>query len=383
MLDKSSIENGYFAPTSEIELSQFIEASANAGTQLWLAGGGTRLERNAPVEPARILSSRKMTGIVDYEPGALTLVVRAGTPVEEIVLMLEREGQVLAFEPMDHRRVLGTAGTPTIGGVIGANVSGPRRLTAGACRDHLLGVRFVDGRGRIVKNGGRVMKNVTGMDLTKLLCGSFGTLGLVTEVCLKTAPIPEREETLVISGIDAAQTIPIFSSALATPFEISGAAYRTGTVWLRIEGFSKQIAYRRDRLKSLFGKHSVEIFEGTQSKLLWLGLRDLHHFVASELPVWEILLKPTDAPAVASALENLGGSTSLDWGGARVWYSGVAAAADIHRICAPGQARLVRTDGSWQQPFFPPENDFVTRISEGLRKTFDPAGIFNSALLDH
>ncbi|TBY58861.1 FAD-binding protein [Rhizobium leguminosarum bv. viciae] len=382
MVDNSPLDVDCFAPTSETELAEFIVVSAKAGTQLRIAGGSTRIEPWRAQDQAPVLSSRQMAGIVDYEPGALTLIARAGTPLEEIVSLLEREGQALAFEPMDHRRVLRTTGTPTIGGVVGANVSGPRRLAVGACRDHLLGVRFVDGRGRIVKNGGRVMKNVTGLDLTKLVCGSFGTLGMVTEVSLKTAPIPESEETLEISGITATEATTIFSTALATPFEISGAAYRSGTAWLRIQGFAEQLAYRRERLKSLFGKYLVEVFDGAQSKLHWLGIRDLHHFVATEQPLWQILVKPTDAAPVASALEDLGGATSLDWGGGLVWYSGEAAAADVRRVGTPGHARLIRANGLGHQRFFPPESDYVSRISQALRKTFDPAGIFNSALLD-
>ena len=172
------------APGDEAELAAFVADSAAARRALRIVGGGTRLPASAFAQ-GTTLTTRELRGIVTYEPGELTLIARAGTPLDEIEATLAAQGQALAFEPMDHRVLLGrtgtpTIGTPTIGGVVAANVCGPQRVQAGAARDHLLGVRFVDGQGRVIKNGGRVMKNVTGMDLGKLLAGSFGTLGVLT-----------------------------------------------------------------------------------------------------------------------------------------------------------------------------------------------------------
>ena len=182
-------------PETEAELAAII---TGAEGPLRIEGGGTRPIGGAS-NGAR-LSTSAMTGVELYEPGALTLVVRAGTPLDEVEATLAAEGQRLAFEPMDHRGLLGTSGTPTIGGVVAANVSGPRRIQAGACRDFLLGVRFVDGQGRIIRNGGRVMKNVTGYDLVRLMAGSYGTLGVLTEVALKVLPAPRATGTCFARG---------------------------------------------------------------------------------------------------------------------------------------------------------------------------------------
>ncbi|MDK4737038.1 FAD-binding protein [Rhizobium sp. CNPSo 3490] len=382
MVAKPSFDDNCLAPTSEDELSDLVTESARSGAQLRVIGGGTRLEPMSLASGQKAVSTRLITGVVDYEPGALTLVARAGTPLHQIETLLEGEGQILAFEPMDHRHLLETTGTPTVGGMVGANVCGPRRLFAGACRDHLLGVRFVDGSGRVVKNGGRVMKNVTGLDLSKLICGSFGTLGIVTEVSIKTAPAPEREETLVFGDVTVSEANVIFTTALATPFEISGAAYSRRTATLRIQGFPQQIASRRERLKELFRNYSIDVFDGERSKQYWIGMRDVRHFAATGHPVWQILVRPTDALGVVSGLERLGGTTSLDWGGGLIWYNGEAPEADIRRVCGRGQARAVRRAALEIKSFFPPENEFVSRVSRSLRAAFDPAGILNSDLLD-
>ena len=210
-------------PQNEAELAEMV-AAANGPLQV--RGGGTR-PVGKPVDGA-VISAAGLSGIVDYEPGALTLVVRAGTPVAEVEAALAAEGQRLAFEPMDHRALLGTEGTPTIGGVVAANVSGPRRFSVGAARDFLLGVRFVDGSGRILKNGGRVMKNVTGYDLVKLMAGSYGTLGVLSEASFKVLPVPEQTLTLELVTADERKAQEAMTRALTSPYEVSGAAVLPG-----------------------------------------------------------------------------------------------------------------------------------------------------------
>ncbi len=369
------------APTDEAGLAAFlVEACANE-KPLCIMGGGTRLHPRFPFETIT-LTTRNLSGIVTYEPGAMTLIARAGTPLEEIEAALVTEGQALAFEPMDHRTVLGTLGSPTIGGLVAMNASGPRRILAGACRDHLLGVRFVDGQGRIIKNGGRVMKNVTGLDLSKLLCGSFGTLGVLTEVAIKTLPAPETELTIGFSNLSVAEASSMFQAALATPLEISGAVFRWGTAWLRIEGRSKQVDYRREKLLRLLPHHSVEFLDETVSKDLWRRLRDLHHFAEPQLPLWRILIKPTDAPHIVSALEALGGTASLDWGGGLIWFTGDTDPLEVRRACGTGRAVLLRAGTTSAGPMFAPETDAVAQLSHALRKRFDPAGILNRGLMD-
>ncbi|MGI6245785.1 MAG: FAD-binding protein [Pseudochelatococcus sp.] len=378
--DAMTGETAVNAPRDEGEVAAFVAESHAGRRRLRIAGGGTRLQAGA-VDADSLLTTRELAGIVTYEPGALTLIARAGTPVEDIERVLAAEGQALAFEPMDHRVLLGANGTPTIGGVVGANVSGPRRVQAGACRDHLLGVRFVDGRGRIVRNGGRVMKNVTGLDLGKLLCGSHGTLGVLTEVALKTLPVAESQQSLAFPGVSAGEAAAIFSAALGTPFEVSGAAFHAGTAWLRIEGLAPQVDYRRERLTSLFRDREIGVIDDAESRRLWRGLRDVRHFAGTADAVWRILVKPTDAPEVVAALERLGGETSLDWGGGLIWYAGGADAPSVRRAAGSGRAVAVRRAALPAQAAFPPEPKAVADLSAALRRTFDPAGIFNPGLM--
>jgi glycolate oxidase FAD binding subunit len=370
------------APLDEVELAAFLVEACASATSLHVMGSGTRLTSGFPSETGT-LTTRRLRGIVTYEPGAMTLIARAGTPIDEIEAALAAEGQALAFEPMDYRTVLGTLGSPTIGGAVATNASGPRRVQAGACRDHLLGVRFVDGQGRIIKTGGRVMKNVTGLDLGKLLCGSFGTLGVLTEVAIKTLPAPECELSIGFNNVSVAEASRIFQTALATPFEISGAAFRSGTAWLRIEGRSKQVDYRREKIFSLLPSHdNVDFLYETNSKALWGQLRDLHHFADPQLPLWRILIKPTDAPKIASALEALGGTVSLDWGGGLIWYAGVAEPIEVRRVSGAGRAMLLRFGSAVTGTMFPPELGAVAQLSDALRKRFDPAGILNRGLME-
>jgi glycolate oxidase FAD binding subunit len=383
MMNPNSKINGpieVISPKDEAELSAFVADSFARGTPLRIAGGGTRLDLGA-LNAQQTLTSRALTGVVTYEPGALTLIARAGTPLEEVEQTLEAEGQALAFEPMDHRGLLGSSGVPTIGGVVAANVSGPRRLQAGACRDHLLGVRFVDGRGRKIKNGGRVMKNVTGLDLSKLICGSFGTLGVLTEVALKTLPRAEGQLTLVFSKVSLQEACTIFASALATPYEVSGAVYHQGSAWLRVEGFAQQAAYRADRLKALFREKQIDVIADEESRPLWRGFKNVEVFAQSSEPLWRILIKPSEAPALARSLQLLGGDVFVDWGGGLVWYCGPAQSAEVRSAASAGRAVLIRQAARPASDRFPEDTGAISRLSAALRKTFDPAGILNPKLM--
>ncbi|WP_347266640.1 FAD-binding protein [Paracoccus sp. (in: a-proteobacteria)] len=372
----STALQGALAPATEAELAEIIAGCCRGHAPLRIRGGGTRVETGHL--SGEVLDLSRLTGVVTYAPGDMVLIARPGTPLDEIETMLAAEGQALAFEPPDMRAVLGRNGRPTVGGMVAANASGPRRLLAGACRDHILGLRFVDGQGRILKNGGRVMKNVTGLDLVKLQGGAFGTLGVLSEVVLKTLPhLPERG-TLAVHGLDAAQAVGLFSAALATPHEVSGAAFHGGSAWLRIEGIGPQLAYRRERLSALMHPHEVEFLDAPATQALWQGLRDLGIFAGSEAPLWRLLVKPTEAPGVVQALETLGGRTLLDWGGGLVWYAGPGTAAQLRGIAR--HATLIRRAGL-AGPAFPPEAPAVARLSDGLRRAFDPAGILNPGLM--
>ncbi|PZQ48432.1 MAG: FAD/FMN-containing dehydrogenase [Rhodovulum sulfidophilum] len=361
------------APATEAELAATIAEAARDRRPLAPRGGGTRSDP-AAAPRGEPLSTARLTGIVDYEPGALTLIARAGTPLAAIEAALAAEGQALAFEPPDLRGLLGTAGAPTIGGVVATNASGPRRLLAGACRDHLLGLRFVDGRGRILRTGGRVMKNVTGLDLGKLLCGARGTLGVLTEVALKTLPAPRASLTLAFPGTDLSGAIDLFTAALSTPWEVSGAAWRAGTAWLRLEAPEAQLAYRRDRLTGLLGTREVEDLDAAATTALWRDLRDLTDFAPPGVPVWRVLTRPSRAAALAGALAETGGAVALDWGGHLLWYAGPAEGAAIRALPGGRLATRIRRGDGPADAAFPPEAD---PLAARLHAVFDPAGILN------
>ncbi len=373
-------------PQSEAELAEMV---AGANGPLRIVGGGTR-DVGRPVEGEE-LSSLGLSGVTLYEPGALTLVVRAGTPLAEVEAVLAGEGQRLAFEPMDHRGLLGTSGEPTIGGAVAANVSGPRRVQAGACRDFLLGVRFVDGAGRVVANGGRVMKNVTGYDLVKLMAGSWGSLGVLSELSFKVLAIPQAEATLVGRGLDPEAGVKALSVALGSPFDVSGAAHLCGgaaRTQVRIEGLEASVAYRRDRLKELLP--GFEAVEGADSAALWAEVRDVAPFAGQAGAVWKVSVRPSDAPGMCKALaeEGLAHQAILDWGGGLVWLlvpetgDGGAAAVRGQVAALGGHATLVRGSAALRNtvPVFQPEVPALAALSRGLRAKFDPRGILNPGL---
>ena len=366
-------------PANEQELAEAIRDTSGP---LVVRGGGTR-----PIGRALVgapLSVAAMTGIAMYEPGALTLVAASGTPVSEIDAALAAEGQRLPFEPMDHRGLLGTEGTPTIGGVVATNASGPRRVQAGACRDSLIGVRFVDGGGAIIKNGGRVMKNVTGYDLVKLFAGSWGTLGVLSEVSFKLLPSPESAATVVFDGLDPALAVALMAAGLGSPFDVSGAArLPDGRTALRVEGFATSVAYRAGELTrhlSRFG--AANVLDTEQTKAYWQDIRDVVPFHGREGDVWRLSVKPSDAPHLIEALSV---EALMDWGGGLVWLL-TEPGADLRAILSgfTGHATLIRASAETRAQVAPfhPEAAAVAALSSGLRAKFDPRGILNPGLME-
>ena len=366
-------------PATENELA---EAVRDADGPLAVRGGGTR-PVGRPLD-GDILETGGLAGITLYEPGALTLVARAGTPLAEVEAALAAEGQRLPFEPMDYRGLLGTTGESTLGGMVATNASGPRRVQAGACRDNLIGVRFVDGRGAVIKNGGRVMKNVTGYDLVKLMAGSWGTLGVLTEVSFKLLPAPDSAATLVFAGLETAQAVALMAAALGSPWEVSGAAHLPdGRALLRVEGFAASVSYRAGEL----ARHLARF--GTPSRLdreetgaLWAGVRDVAAFHGQPGDVWRIAVKPSDAPAL---LARAGGTALLDWGGGLAWVL-LPEGTDLRaRLGAyGGHATLIRASVETRRRIAPfqPQTGPVKRLIEGLWQKFDPCGTLNPGLME-
>jgi glycolate oxidase FAD binding subunit len=237
-------------PDSEQAVATIVADAVKAGKPLAIEGGGTRRAITRPVQAAQTLNLSALNGITLYEPAEMVIGAWVGTPLKEIEAALAAENQILSFEPADYRAALGTEGEPTIGGVVAGNISGPRRILAGAARDNLIGVRFVNGRGEIIKNGGRVMKNVTGLDLVKLQAGAWGTLGVLTEVIFKVTPRPPEGRTLVVEGLPDRDGVDLLGRAMGTPFEVNGAAHLPASggeparTAMRLEGFPEQLDYR-------------------------------------------------------------------------------------------------------------------------------------------
>ncbi len=359
-------------PSTEEELSEIIRG---ANGPLHIRGGGTRALRRVAGE---VLETGGLSGISLYEPGALTLVVKAGTPLAEVDTALAAERQRLAFEVPDLRGLLGRAGASTIGGVVATNASGPRRIQGCACRDNLIGVRLVDGAGIILKNGGRVMKNVTGYDLVKLMAGAQGTLGVLTEVAFKLQAVPEAEATVVLPVADSAAAVAMLSRALGSPYDLSGAAY-DGRVLLRVEGMAGSVAYRSAALSALIGG---DIVTAADSAAIWAGIRDVAAFAGRVGAIWRVSVKPTDGPVLLAAL-GAHVDRVMDWGGGLVWLL-VPGGDDAVRIRGlvnrlGGHATLMR--GPADVPAFHPETAPIAALSQALRAQFDPRGILNPGLM--
>ncbi len=381
-------------PTTEAQACAVVASLATGGTPVSLQGGGTRAGFGRPAQVVSTISSAGLTGITLYEPAEMVIGARAGTPLALVQRTLAERGQMLPFEPMDHRPLLGSEGEPTIGAVAAGNISGPRRINAGAARDSLIGIRLINGRGEMVKSGGRVMKNVTGLDLVKLVAGAHGTLGFLTEVVFRVLPRPERIATLVWHGLADERAVSLLSAALGSPFEPMAAAHLPAGIGaeqartlLRLENFSASIDYRAGALSELLGEYGEpKLVEGEESEALWRMVRDAAFFADSGEAVWRLSLAPSAGPravaAIAAALPRA--RWFYDWGGGLVWLAVPAAddagAAAIRGAVRPlgGHATLVRAPDAIRAavPVFEPLSEPLLRVTAGIKQSFDPAGIF-------
>ncbi len=382
-------------PGTEAEACERVRAASARSERLRIVGGGTKTGLGRPPQDEASLSARGLTGITLYEPAEMVIGARAGTPLAEVEALLATKGQMLPFEPVDYRGVFGTDGEPTIGAVAAINNSGPRRINAGAARDSLIGVRFVNGRGEAIKSGGRVMKNVTGLDLVKLMAGAHGTLGFLTEVTFKVLPANERVSTLVFSGLDDAKAIALLAAALGSPFEPTGAAHLPAgrgageaRTLIRIEGFSESITYRLGELRRLLKRFGApETLDGEASAALWRGVRDAAPLVEPRGDaLWRISTAPSKGPALTAAIAaRREARWFYDWGGGLVWLATPAegdAGAEAIRAAVRaqgGHATLVRAPDAVRAavPVFEPLPEPLMRVTAGIKAAHDAAGIFN------
>jgi len=396
-------------PRDAKEVEAAVQWALGAERALEIVGHGSKRAIGRPAQTDLTLDLASLSGVTLYEPDELVLSAKAGTSLGEIEALVASKGQQLAFEPMDYAPLLGsTAGRGTIGGALAANLAGPRRIKAGAARDHFLGFSAVSGRGETFKSGGRVVKNVTGYDLCKLMAGSWGTLAALTEVTIKVLPRPETEATVFLAGLDDAKAVAAMTAAMGTSCEVSGAAHLPATVAarvplgeamaagraltaLRLEGVAPSVAHRKAVVMAAmrpFGE--VGAVDDMVSRNLWRAVRDVTPFAAirtgAEVPLWCISTAPAKGAElmrlIAAAVD---ADVLYDWAGGRlwvlIWRADDAAAALVRgavKACG-GHATLVRAPAAMRAAadvFEPPETALAA-LTNRVKDSFDPKGIFN------
>ncbi len=396
-------------PATERELQRFIGDAARAQMPVEIVGAGTKRDIGRPVNSGAVISTDGLTGLTLYEPTELVMGARAGTPLPRIEDELARKGQMLAFEPIDLGPVLGNApGRGTIGAVFATNLSGSRRVIAGAARDHLLGIEAVTGAGQAFRGGGRVMKNVTGYDLCRAVCGSWGTLAVMSSVTFKVLPRPERTGTLVFLGLDDRSAVEALCAALGTPFEVSGAIHlqaplaarlrhdglrseQKSVTAVRIETFSSSYTYRIDRLRTALAAFGdIHLLDDESSLAFWGELRQLSVLQGSAAPLWRISTAPRSGPQVVAAIARyMDCKAYYDWSGGLIWAEVLdtadAGASDIRRVIAShgGHATLIRAAPSVRASVdvFQPLDPGLAEVSRGIKAVFDPHDVLNRGRL--
>lgn len=360
------------APRDTQDLRQIVADAAAGGGKLELRGGGTRSAFGAPRE-AEPVSLAALTGVVDYDPAELVLTVRPGTPLAEVEALVAAEGQMLAFEPW------GGAGA-TIGGTVAAGVAGSRRVTAGSARDHLLGLTAISGRGEAFVAGAKVVKNVTGYDLPKLMAGSWGRLGVMTELTLKVLPRPRVAVTMLARGLSLRAAYAAMACALGSNAEVSAAAHlRTGEMLLRVAGFAPSVEARCSALPGLLAAHCpLQRLADEEAQPLWhraMTGGDLSGEVR-----WKVHLPPRAAPDLIERLQPLGIEWAMDWGGGLVWVAldrhDEAVRQEAARLGGEAMLAVAPADLRARVPAFHPRRPGVTALEQRLRRAFDPAGVF-------
>ena len=391
-------------PRDRNDIEAAVQWALGGGKSLEIVGHGSKRALGRPSQHDATLDVSALSGVTLYEPQELVLSAKAGTPLAEIDAVLAAQGQSLAFEPMDYGPVLGEPeGQSTIGGVIAANLSGPRRIKVGTVRDHFLGLIAVSGRGETFKSGGRVVKNVTGYDLCKLLAGSWGTLGVMTDITLKVLPQPEAEATLVLYGLNEREAGEAMTKAMGSPFDVSGAAHlpdylaarldglgrSDAATLLRIEGIKPSVAPRIEGLeRALRPIHAMAKLDERASRPLWRAIRDARPLAADTevgaRPLWRISTAPGQGCEIAARISPAS-QLFFDWAGGLVWVAPPAApdcgAAAIRRAVAEvgGHATLVRGPAAARASVdvFEPVGKALAGLTKRVKESFDPKGVLN------
>ena len=390
-------------PRDAKEVEDAVRWALSNDKALEVAGRGTKRGIGRPSQTDMTLDLSGLSGVTLYEPEELILSAKAGTPLADIEKQLDDSDQELAFEPIDYGPLLGgSANSGTIGGAIAANLSGPRRIKSGAARDHFLGVSAVTGRGELMKSGGRVVKNVTGYDLCKMIAGSWGTLAAMTDITVKVLPKAETQATVAVLGLDDAAAARAMTAALGSPFDVSGAAHlpdhivsyfdglpgREAATVLRLEGVAPSVAHRKATLAKLlepFGM--IAIIDDEESRALWRGIRDAKPFAADQArnrPLWRISTAPTRGHEVVAKLTPAA-QIFYDWGGGLIWVAmpyadepdAVAVRSAVSEV--GGHATLVRAPAAVRASLdvFPPQDQGVAALSKRVKDSFDPKAVLS------
>ena len=378
-------------PRDAKELRQAVEWALGEGVTLDVRGEGSKLALGKPMRCDHVLDLSGISGIVDYAPEELVVTLRAGTPMREVEALLAQRNQMLAFEPPDLGPMLGREpGLGTLVGAVMGNLAGSRRLSAGAARDHLLGFSGVNGRGEAFKSGGRVMKNVTGYDLSKVLAGSWGTLAVLDEVSVKVLPAPDQTATLLLLGLDDAAAVQAMCAAMGSPHEVSGAAHLPGRTALRLEGVAPSVEARLKGLRDLMVDAGAKMEElGTlESRAFWREVRDVTPLNAGpDEIVWKISCPPTEGPAILARVkaQRPAAQAFYDWSGGLIWLALPPSDDADHRLvrgalgATGGHATLIRAPETVRAAVsvFQPQPAALLALAARVKESFDPKGLFN------
>jgi len=394
-------------PATDWELTRYIREAIQAQQPVEILGGGSKREAGRPADAEVTIAMNNLRGIRLYEPAELVMSAVAGTTVSDIEAELATQNQMLAFEPIDLGPALGQpAGQSTIGGMFSTDISGSRRIAVGAGRDHLLGMTAISGRAQFFKSGGRVLKDVTGLGLTRALAGSWGTLGLLTEVTFKVLPRPEETATIVIIGLSNELAVEAMCAAFATPFEVTGAVHLEKSLVkhmqqedfrnasdsitaLRLENFSTFLRRRIQSLQEALKTYGeIHIADNDISLAFWSELQQLSPMLNRDGQLWRISTLPDKgAHFVTDIKRYMDVEAYFDWSGGLIWLliseADDAGATDIRRILATygGHATLIRatTEVRDQIDVFQPLDHGTERMTRNLKQAFDPEAILNRA----
>ena len=382
---------GTIKPRDAKELRQAVEWALNDNVTLDVRGQGSKIALGKPMRCDQVLDLSGISGVVDYAPEELVVTLRAGTPLSEVEALLAQRNQMLAFEPPDLGPLLGLeAGQGTLVGAVVGNLAGSRRVSAGAARDHLLGFSGVNGRGEAFKSGGKVMKNVTGYDLSKLLAGSWGTLAILDEVSVKVLPAPDQTRTLVLLGLSDDAAVKAMCAAMGSPHNVSGATHVGNRTALRIEGVAPSVEARLKGLRELLAASGAKMEElGTlESRAFWREVRDVAPLKATGgAIVWKISCPPTEGPGIVARVkaQRPAAEAFYDWSGGLIWLALPASADADHEIVrgalgpAGGHATLVRAPEAARAsvPVFQPQPAALAALASRVKESFDPKRLFN------